>query len=145
MNMNRHKGFSLIELMIVVVVIAIIASVAISNMIRSKVAANEASAVSSIRSISTAQITYAATNGSGTYSPDLATLMGANLIDNAVGSGSKDGYNFVTAGVGNTFTANASPVNPGITGDKGFFVDQTGVIRFNPGGVAGAADPPVGN
>jgi len=142
--MEREHGFSLVELLIVVSIITIIAAVAVPSLISSKVAANESSAISSVRTITTAQFTYAATLGSGTYSADLPTLQGASLIDNALGGGSKDGYNFTTSSGADTFTVTAVPVDPGVTGERGFFSDQTGVIRYNDSGAAGPADPPVG-
>jgi len=143
--MNRQQGFSLIELLIVVAVIGIIAAIAVPNLMQSKAAANEASAISSVRTIVTAQITYSATQGNGAYAPDLATLQGVGLIDAALGSGAKDGYNFATAGTGTTFTVTASPQTPGTTGNRSFFADQTAVIRYAVGAGAGAGSPPLGS
>ena len=143
--MNRQKGFSLIELLIVVAVIGIIAAIAVPNLMQSKAAANEASAISSVRTIVTAQITFSATQGNGLYAADLAALQAAGLIDQAVGGGAKDGYNFNTVGAGNTFTVTASPQNMGTTGNRGFFSDETAVIRYAIGGAAGAGSNPLGS
>ncbi len=142
--MRGQKGFSLIELLIVVAVIGIIAAIAVPNLMQSRAAANEASAISSVRTIVTAQITFSATVGSGAYAANLAALQTANLIDQALGSGTKDGYNFASVGGGTTFTVTASPVTQGTTGTRGFFSDQSGVIRFDTSGTATASSTPLG-
>ena len=151
-------GFSLIELLIVVAVILIIAAIAIPNFLRSKMRANEASAVSSLRSITTAEVVYSSTYNIG-YSATLPALGGsgavidqtnAGLIDSVLSSGSKSGYSFTYVATssdanGNilTYTANADPVLVGTTGDTHFFVDQTSIIRSNQTAPAGLNDTPV--
>src|ERR1017187_10920460 len=101
MNEN-HKGFSLIELLIVVAIILIIAAIAIPNLLRSRMAANEASAVGSIRTMNTAAITYNSTYGNG-FPPSLAQIgttgttvscTNAEILDSVLTSGAKRGYNF---------------------------------------------------
>ncbi len=155
------RGFSLIELLIVVAVILIIAGIAIPNFIRSKMRANEASAVSNLRTISTAELTYSTTYGVG-YSSILAKLAppgggsmlvnanNAGLIDDVLATGVKTGYRYTYAAVDvngdgamDTYTANADPLNPGTTGQNYFFVDQTSVIKRNASAVAGPSDPPI--
>ena len=156
---NRQKGFSLIELLIVVAIILIIAAIAIPNLLRSKMAANEASAVGSLRTINTACVTYSTTYSTG-YPAALANLgpaaaasaAAADLVGSLLGVApfAKSGYSFVyvaaapVAGVISTYTINANPLNPGVTGQRGFFTDQSGVIRADPTGPASVASTPIG-
>jgi type IV pilus assembly protein PilA len=155
---NRQKGFSLIELLIVVAIILIIAAIAIPNLLRAKISANEASAVGSLRSINTACVSYSTTYGIG-FPAALANLgpaasatsATADLIDSVLaaaikGSAGKSGYTFdyEVAGTGNTtYTNVADPVTRGTTGQRGFFTDQSGVIRFDAVGTANATDAPL--
>ena len=141
---KAQQGFTLIELLIVVAIIGIIAAIAVPNLMQSRAAANEASAISSVRSIVTAQMTYAATVGNGQFAPDLGTLSAADMIDEALGAGAKDGYNIVMGGGGTVFTVNADPMTMDVTGRRGFFSDESAVIRFVVGGAAGPGSPPLG-
>src|SRR5688500_12516054 len=94
MYKENEAGFSLIELLIVVEILGIIMAIAVPNLLASRRAANEGSAVSSMRTIHSCQMTYKATTGVGDYG-DLPTLALATLTDVVLGSGSKSGYNFV--------------------------------------------------
>jgi type IV pilus assembly protein PilA len=155
-NKRNQKGFSLIELLIVVAIILIIAAIAIPNLLRSRMAANEASAVGSLRTLNTAAVTYSTTYGIGypagltNLSPAAsATSTSADLVDSVLAGGVKSGYSFsysgatAVAGVVNSYNISASPSNVGTTGQRYFFTNQSGVIRFNTTAAATAADLPL--
>ena len=142
--MRRQKGFSLIELLIVVAIILIIAAIAIPNLMKSRMAANESSAVGSLRTINTAEMTYNSQNPSTGFT-SLTNLGGAQLLDNVLGqdNATKSGYSFnipALTAPASTYSVNAAPVTPGSTGTRYFYTDQTGVIRYNTTAAAVSGD-----
>ena len=142
---KENKGFSLIELMIVVLVVGIIASIAVPNLVQSKMAARESTAISAVRSLVTAQVAFAAKSGSGNFAVDLAELQTASLIDSVLGSGTGEAYSFSVSGSGVQYTVDARPLVYGSSGVRSFFTDESGAIRYTTADAAAtASDPGLG-
>jgi len=139
----RQSGFTLIELLIVVSIIGIIASIAIPNLVSSKRAANEAMAISYLKSWVSAQEMYQMRFGS--YADADGQLFNAGLID---GRPAADMYGYTfnldnPSGSQYTWWGKGWPDDPGVSGTRWFYVDQSGVIRYSTTGNADSNDPPL--
>lgn len=139
-----RKGFTLIELMIVVAIIAIIAAIAIPNLLRSRLQSNESATIGNLKSIVGAEVAYNSANGVYTGEFDDLTSATPPFLEGNWGV-TKQGYDYTLAApTVNTFTCNADPSEPGVSGNRFFYTDASGVIRFNPTGTAGPGDLPIG-
>lgn len=147
---NKQRGFSLIELLIVVSIILIIATISIPNLLRSKIAANQASAVASLRTLNTGCLVYftsygqfpaALTNLGPVAGGSTVSSTSAGLIEPVLATGSKSGYTFTyTAGASNqSYSITATPIIAAVTGQNMYYTDDSGVIRMDVSGLGAVA------
>ena len=146
--MKTEKGFTLVEIMVVVAVVMTLATLAISSVLRARQNANEMAAIASCRTIVSACQNYYASSYPHIYPSLLSDLIPPNsippYIDSVLASGTKQGYKFNYTFVDSeSFTMNADPTSPGKTGSRYFFTNETGIIRANALGQAGSDDPVV--
>jgi type II secretory pathway pseudopilin PulG len=153
---KRQRGFSIVEVVVIVAILLVVAAIAIPNLLHSSLSENESSAVTSLRTLNSACASYSMLYGG--YPRSLSNLGPGNpassgtadLIDSVLASGKKSGYVFAyaagAAGVGGnvlSYSISANPTTPGTTGRRRFFTDQSGVIRANTAGPADAGSTPI--
>ncbi|MEO5936009.1 MAG: prepilin-type N-terminal cleavage/methylation domain-containing protein [Terriglobales bacterium] len=161
--MKKQKGFSLIELLIVVAIILIIAAIAIPNLLRARISANESAAVANLRTINTALVTYLSTystfpptgsfnrlsdGGTAANCPSSPDTASACLLDNTITAADvtpKSGYllTYTSAANSGVYTLVNAPATQGSTGVRNFFTDQSGVIRAKSTTGVTVADPAI--
>jgi prepilin-type N-terminal cleavage/methylation domain-containing protein len=137
----RERGFTLLELAIVVAVTAIMAAMAIPNLLNARTATNESATISNLRTLHSVNEQYSVRFRR--YASSLSDLQAAGYADGNLTAGAKQGYTFTYTGTPYTFACTADPSDPGQSGRRYFFLDHTGVVRFSSTGTATSADQPV--
>jgi prepilin-type N-terminal cleavage/methylation domain-containing protein len=131
MKRRCREGFTLVEILIVVAIIVTVAAIAIPNLVRARINANEASAVASLKTLTSAAEAFRMAQMPTRFPGNLSEMTGTEppFIDAVLASGNKSGYSFVWTGGTNTYSVIATPQTPNVTGVREFFLDQSGVIR----------------
>lgn len=138
---NRQRGFSLIELLIVISIILILITIAVPRFSRAQMYTRETAAIEAVRTVNTAEVQYQSQYGRyaasltelGPPASGAPTPSSADLIGNDLANGEKQGYKFVIAATQGGYTINATPLTYGSSGSRSFFSDQTMQIRENYG------------
>lgn len=144
---HRASGFTLVEIMIVVAIIALIAAIAIPNLLRARHNANEGAAIGNMHTVVAAVEQFRSASAPTAYPANWNALATANpaYLDPVFQTGTKQGYTFTYALVNaNQYTLNANPVTANVTGTRGFFADESGVIRSSAVAPADVTSPPLG-
>lgn len=143
---RRARGFTLVEIMIVVAIIALLAAIAIPNLLRARHNANEGAAIGNVHTLVSGLESFRAVQAPVTYPAALTELSSASppYCDAVLASGAKQGYSFTYARTSaSQYTLNADPTTSGVTGTRGFFADESGVIRVSATGAASVASLPL--
>lgn len=146
--MKSKRGFTLVEIMIVLAIVITLATLVVSSVLRARHNANEVAAVAACKTLVTACQAFYANSLPHTYPTGLSDLIppvsNPSYIDSVLASGTKQGYNFTYAFIdAESFTLNSDPAVPGKTGTRHFFANESGIIKANSSGQASSADPAV--
>lgn len=140
--MKHSKGFSLVELLVVIAVIGIIAAMLIPNYMAARRTANEGSAIASVRTISAAQFAYFGANGLRDFAPTIDVLVDDGYLEDSLLASQKNGYSFSLEGGVGGFAVRATPVSEA-EGRRNFYSDESGIIRFEVDSEAGPDSSPL--